>query len=108
MAEVAVILHFLGENVTWIAFAGDMKNLESFAMNPLANLIFSEFDVVNTFRDEIVGPVNTRLIVVVDLGGCRRIRKWLTGAREIIGEILDIDGQFGAFTCSINLGFAGA
>ena len=40
---MAAILHFLGKNVAWIALAGDMKNLESLAIYPLANLIFPEF-----------------------------------------------------------------
>ena len=66
---MAAVLQFLGGNVTWIAFAGNMKNLERFAMNPFSNPIFAHFYVADTFCGEIVGPVDTQLVIIGDLRG---------------------------------------
>ena len=75
---MAAVLQFLGGNVTWIAFAGNMKNLERFAMNPFSNPIFVHFYVADTFCGEIVGPVHARLVIIVNFCGYCGIRKWLT------------------------------
>ena len=56
-AEVAAVFHFLGKNIVTIVFAGNMKNLESFAMYPFTNSIFVEFNVADTFCGEIICPV---------------------------------------------------
>ena len=40
-AEVGAILHFLGENVTWVDFAGDVKDSDCTVLYPFPGTVLA-------------------------------------------------------------------
>ena len=41
------MFHFLGEDVTGVALAGNMENLDNFVLDPFTDFGFTEFDMMN-------------------------------------------------------------
>ena len=41
--EVCAILHFLGEDVTWVDFSGDVKDGDCTVLHPFTGAVFAEF-----------------------------------------------------------------
>ncbi len=44
-ADVNAIFHFLGEDVTGVALAGNMESLGNFVLNPFTDFGFMDFDM---------------------------------------------------------------
>ena len=42
-AEVRAILHFLGEDVTWVDFSGDVKDGDCTVLHPFPGAFLAEF-----------------------------------------------------------------
>jgi hypothetical protein len=52
------IAHFLGENTRRIDFTGNMFHGNSVVLDPLANRVLTELNVMSGFRGHVVQPFN--------------------------------------------------
>ena len=102
------IFHLLGEDVAGVALAHDVKDLEDLVLNPFPDRVVLEFHVAGLLHGEIVGPVHTGLVVIVDGGFIGGIGDGNACAFEVASHITNGHGEFGAFVSGANFGFAGA
>ncbi len=68
---MSAIAHLLCEYVGRVDFAGNMGNIKSLVLHPLADGILLKFYMPGHFGCHIIGPFNASIIVVVE--DCRRI-----------------------------------
>ena len=59
------IFHLLGEDITWVASTFDVLDFDGPVLDPFANGVVTKFPVTDGFSGEIVGPINTRLVVII-------------------------------------------
>ena len=65
---MGVSFHFFGEDVAGIAFTINMKDPERDIMKPFLDIIASEVYVTDVLHGDIVGPVPTSFIIIVNGG----------------------------------------
>jgi hypothetical protein len=65
LMKVHTIPHLLSEDVGQICLAGDIDNLQCFVLNPLANGVFTQLDMLGCLRCYIIQPFDAGTIVVV-------------------------------------------
>ena len=61
---MSAITHFFGEDIGKISLPGDVFDRKRLVLNPLANRVFTKFNVASRLGGHIVRPSNTSLVVV--------------------------------------------
>ena len=92
--EVCGILHFSGEDVTWIDFSGDMSDSGSLVLMGFADFIFAKINVLGPFVCHRRSPINAGLIVVEDVGAVVGVAD-----AKIFGTVFHCRELFYAFIC---------
>ena len=64
--EVGPVFHLLSEDVTMIALAYDMEDLDEAILNPFAGSVVSEFKMAHILHGGSVGPIHGYFVVIVD------------------------------------------
>ena len=68
-AEVGAVVHFLGEDVTWVDCTQDVVQVYLLGLDAVTDCSVFEADVAHTFSSSTFGPVDGALVVVVEAGG---------------------------------------
>jgi hypothetical protein len=63
---LSAIVHFFSEDVGGVCLPGDVLDRNPLILNPFANGVFAELNVMRRFCGHVVGPSNTGIVVVVD------------------------------------------
>ena len=59
------IFHLLGEDVTGVAGTFNVLDFDGPVLDPFANGVVPKFHVTDGFSSEIVGPIDTRFVVII-------------------------------------------
>ncbi len=65
---MCAIAHFFCKDVGGIDLPSDMFDAECLILHPFANGIVAKLDMTRSFRDYVVRPLDTGLIVIVENG----------------------------------------
>ncbi len=103
---MSAIAHFLSEDVGRIDFPGHMLNLESFFLDPLADRVLTEFNVLRHFGGHFIGPPDPCIIVVVEDCGSIERGKSVSCIGDTAGEISEVDNLLRSSVGCANLGLA--
>lgn len=101
--EVGSVSHFLGKDIAGVDDARDVENLNGMVEMAFANLILAKVDMLETFGRDRGGPLNARLVVVVDGNATIGVSH-----AKVLGPQADGLDVSDTFICSNDLGFAGA
>ena len=66
VTEVSTIAHFFSKDIRRVACTLDMLHIEDVCFNPFTNRRIALFLVTCVFHHFVMGPINTRLIVIED------------------------------------------
>ena len=64
--KVGPVFHLFCENVTGIALACNVEDLDEAILNPFAGSIVSEFQMAHILHGSNVGPIHGGFIVIVN------------------------------------------
>ncbi len=97
------ILHLFCEDVGGIHFARDMTNLKSLVLVPFANQILAKLDVPSGLRGQIVQPLYTGIVVIVENSG--RVDAWekVAGVQHAARKVAEINNFLGGGVASHEL-----
>ncbi len=107
-AKMSAIFHFLGENVTGIAFTSNVEDLDNLVLNPLTDFGFAKFEMANPFGSKVTSPVNHSFVVVVKYGGAINVGKRNTNLDKSLGKISDTNSKFAALVSRTDFRFTRA
>ena len=65
-AEVGPVFHLLGEDVTGIALACNVEDLDEAILNPFTGSVVTEFQMVHILHVSSVGPIHGGFIVIIN------------------------------------------
>ena len=60
------VAHFLSEDVTWVNDSWNMEHLDLLVVVAFPNLVFTEVEMLDSFRGDFGRPLDAGLIVIVD------------------------------------------
>ena len=106
VAEAAIergVFELLCEEVGAVQLAGDVCDEHMGASLSLADLVFAKIKVLDAFRRDCCGPVDTGHVVVVDRGLVGRVDDG-----DVLGAIFDREEFFDTFICCDYFGFGRA
>ncbi len=83
------------EDIRRIDFARHMFDQQKLGLDPLANRVFPKFNMMSCFRGHVVGPFNTRIVVIVEEGGGRNIRKIMPRVNHALANVAKVNHLFG-------------
>ncbi len=105
MAKMSAVFHFLGEDITGVAFASNVVDLDNLVLNPFTDLGFAKFEMAKPFCGKVASPVNHSFVIVVEYVGAINVGKRNTDLDKFLGKISDANIKFAAFVSRPNFGF---
>ncbi len=97
----------LCKDVSRIDVPGDVTNSKRLILNPFLNRVFSKLNAPGSFQSQIVGPLHSGIVVIVENGGGIDIRNIVNGLGNTSRKIPEVNNFLGGCFCSSDLSFAG-
>ena len=101
--EVSAITRFLSKDIGRIDFPGHMLNLESFVLDPHADRVLTEFNVLRRFGGRVIVPLDSCIIVVVEDRGSIKRGKSVSCIKDTEEEISEVNNLIRNIVCPANL-----
>ncbi len=98
----------LSKDVGRIELPGNMLDVESVVLDPLANWVFAKFNVLGRFWGHIIGPLDACIIVIVEDSGDINVGKSVARIRDTAREIAEVNNFLQGCITGAYLGLAGA
>ncbi len=98
----------LSEDVGRIELPGNMLDVESVVLDPLANWVFAKFNVLGRFWGHIIGPLDAHIIVIVQDSGGINVGKSVARIRDTAREIAEVNNFLQGCITGAYLGLAEA
>ena len=64
-----------------------MKDLARIILNPFTDSVVLEFHMIVILHGDVVGPVHTSFIVILNSGKIRVVREWTTDSSKTVSKI---------------------
>ncbi len=103
-AEISAVLHFLCEDVGYVAFPADVGNGDGAVGDPFTCRILLVLNVTIAFGGHIVTPFNACIVIVIEGSGRLTVGDGVAEVGKTRNHVAGVDREAGAHVGSPNLG----